>query len=820
MKPEPAASAEAETSEPAQVKPDATASADVESEPAQVKLELATSTESKPSESVDSKPVSIAAPSTNTASGIAPVAQFVPSDAKLDQPVVSPEEPLASGEASLDTDTLMDDAPSQEPTSSLADSALPSKSATEVVDGLGAAASADNTNSVPTPPEEKPVLTNGQQQEPGAPVADEKAALPEQAVATAPAADITTPQVVEPVDQPMMDTPSSGIVRPRDEMEADDEPAAKRAKTDEPSTLAPTEAKESVETAAPIKEEAAPATNGNAVHDAGLPAPAPATTATTVTSTTSAPAPARSYSKEPMKPAQKASLVDKMKNTKKVKAAQLFLRPVDPVALNIPHYTNIIKHPMDLSTMEKKLKADEYACLDDFVADFELIINNCVTFNGAQHAVSVQGQNLRAYFLKQMETVPTGVSASATAAKPIKKVSPKPPPARRESRVQTTPGAARSPVETNTTYALLPSGTPMIRRDSSAGRPKRTVIPPQKDLPYNREKPKRKENTAALKFCEHILEEFKKPKNIKLTSAFLLPVDPVALNIPTYFKIVKNPMDLQTMTNKIKTSQYGTANEFRDDFHLMIENCFAFNPAGNPVHDQGKALRAAFDQEWSKKDAWIKKNVPSHRASPASDAESDGEESDADEEDVEVDSNEATIAMLREQLVNMQNTIASIAGMGGVKPSKSKKKKTTTTAAKNLKKSGAPSAKTTIKKAPKKQRVVTYEEKQEISNATENMNDDQINKLTSIITDSHPKYKVCLNDHIRTGAMLILDRKWTLKMLNLRLMTCPMMFNTSCFASFVRSSRKRPSVMMEMPSTTTTNLNVPPPSLARRSISP
>lgn len=37
-----------------------------------------------------------------------------------------------------------------------------------------------------------------------------------------------------------------------------------------------------------------------------------------------------------------------------------FLEPVDPYALNIPDYFDIIKEPMDLGTIEKNLKNNMY----------------------------------------------------------------------------------------------------------------------------------------------------------------------------------------------------------------------------------------------------------------------------------------------------------------------------------------------------------------------------------------------------------------------------------------------------------------------------
>lgn len=62
--------------------------------------------------------------------------------------------------------------------------------------------------------------------------------------------------------------------------------------------------------------------------------------------------------------------------------AWVFHSPVDPVALNIPEYPNIIKHPMDLSTVQKKLRNKSYATIQDFDEDMRLIWSNAMLFNG------------------------------------------------------------------------------------------------------------------------------------------------------------------------------------------------------------------------------------------------------------------------------------------------------------------------------------------------------------------------------------------------------------------------------------------------------
>ncbi|KAG8905005.1 hypothetical protein FRB99_000878 [Tulasnella sp. 403] len=57
----------------------------------------------------------------------------------------------------------------------------------------------------------------------------------------------------------------------------------------------------------------------------------------------------------------------------------IFLQPVDTTAF--PLYLTVIKFPMDLSTMSTKVDQGKYRSLEQFSADFRLMIENCKTFN-------------------------------------------------------------------------------------------------------------------------------------------------------------------------------------------------------------------------------------------------------------------------------------------------------------------------------------------------------------------------------------------------------------------------------------------------------
>eukprot|EP01083_Nonionella_stella_P146841 462398_1 len=72
------------------------------------------------------------------------------------------------------------------------------------------------------------------------------------------------------------------------------------------------------------------------------------------------------------------TLLDKIK---KIQYSKPFLDPVDWKALNIPTYPHIIKHPMDLHTIESKLTNNQYHNPYQFSNDMRLVYQNATTFN-------------------------------------------------------------------------------------------------------------------------------------------------------------------------------------------------------------------------------------------------------------------------------------------------------------------------------------------------------------------------------------------------------------------------------------------------------
>ena len=84
----------------------------------------------------------------------------------------------------------------------------------------------------------------------------------------------------------------------------------------------------------------------------------------------------------------------------KIDGALNFHSPVDYVTLRIPDYPSIIKRPMDLGTIKKKLLSYSYKNCKEFVDDVELVFTNCIVYNGESSDFGILALNMKNQFRK------------------------------------------------------------------------------------------------------------------------------------------------------------------------------------------------------------------------------------------------------------------------------------------------------------------------------------------------------------------------------------------------------------------------------------
>jgi hypothetical protein len=103
--------------------------------------------------------------------------------------------------------------------------------------------------------------------------------------------------------------------------------------------------------------------------------------------------------------------------------------------------------------------------------------------------------------------------------------------------------------------------------------------------------------SEGMKKCYKLLTQL---KNHKWAWPFLTPVDPIALGIPDYYTIIKRPMDLGTIEQKLLNGEYADIYGFADDVELVWSNCFTYNQPESDVVKMAQAVKSYFDERFRK----------------------------------------------------------------------------------------------------------------------------------------------------------------------------------------------------------------------------
>lgn len=162
---------------------------------------------------------------------------------------------------------------------------------------------------------------------------------------------------------------------------------------------------------------------------------------------------------------------------------------------------------------------------------------------------------------------------------------------------------SETPVRTMAPKATVPTGV---------AQPKTKGRPPKHGQP--RTLPKAQSAGMSLNDLRACRSALKKLRANKYSRFFLQPVDPVRDGAPKfvlissmvpfssssrYFEIIKEPMDLSTMSVKLEAGQYSNRSQFENDFRLIISNAKQYNLPDSHVHKETVAFDAYFNKRMS-----------------------------------------------------------------------------------------------------------------------------------------------------------------------------------------------------------------------------
>jgi len=117
------------------------------------------------------------------------------------------------------------------------------------------------------------------------------------------------------------------------------------------------------------------------------------------------------------------------------------------------------------------------------------------------------------------------------------------------------------------------------------------------------EKPAKKARVDALteperlvKQCKQVLQEI---MGKVISEPFNVKVDWKGLGLMDYPKVVKHPMDLGTVREKLRSGKYATTADFAADVRLVWKNAKLYNQEGSEIYDAAHELEGAFENAFA-----------------------------------------------------------------------------------------------------------------------------------------------------------------------------------------------------------------------------
>ncbi|NXF56750.1 BRDT protein, partial [Ciccaba nigrolineata] len=336
-----------------------------------------------------------------------------------------------------------------------------------------------------------------------------------------------------------------------------------------------------------------------------------------------------------------------------------FHEPVDAAALNLPDYYSIIKKPMDLSTIKKRLEHNYYTKAAECIEDFKTMFLNCYIYNKPSDDIVFMAQELEKVFMQKIAQMPPEErlvilnKGKRKLKKPEEPQQPNPGTSNEQSTMQKQAESSEqppvmtqelqqvtlAPLSAAQLTALMPAAVPITkakkgvkrkadtttpttsiftasgessamfneRKAAKAYRGEKECVMPNKllkrYLTHSQQSPeilKKIHLSEQLKHCNEILKEMFSKKHAAYAWPFLKPIDVASFSLGENQGITKCPTNLGTIKKKMDNFEYSDIQEFATDVRLMFMSCYKHNSPDHAIVAMARKFQDVFEKHFAK----------------------------------------------------------------------------------------------------------------------------------------------------------------------------------------------------------------------------
>uniref|UniRef100_A0A1B6CN38 Protein polybromo-1 n=1 Tax=Clastoptera arizonana TaxID=38151 RepID=A0A1B6CN38_9HEMI len=209
-----------------------------------------------------------------------------------------------------------------------------------------------------------------------------------------------------------------------------------------------------------------------------------------------------------------------------------------------PDYYKVIDNPVDMLTIEANIKAEKYASEDEILSDFKLMFANCRKYNEETSMIYNDAIKLEKILLDR-----------------VKELGPLPDPPPRKTTLRTI--------------------TPKVKRMAASSSTPVSTPPPSGSCPT-------KELTK-MRALFSTIRDYKDPKNRQLSMIFTKL--PSKVEYPDYYEVIKKPINMEHIAQKLKLCLYDSLDELVSEFVLMFDNACKYNEPDSQIYKDALMLQ-------------------------------------------------------------------------------------------------------------------------------------------------------------------------------------------------------------------------------------